>query len=87
MAPTRSSLKALMRMLGILGHEAAEPPYSPQLSIETFACAAVGEHCRGGVVVCAIMPSEGMTVPRILQRRVRFAGKQCLDLSSRCLKD
>ena len=61
MAPTRPSLRALMRTLGILRHEPRSLRTHPQLSLEKFACPAVGEHRRGGVVVCAIMPSEGMT--------------------------
>src|ERR1700681_2177640 len=47
------------------GPKRLEDRRSPQLSMEKFGCAAIGERRRGGVVVCAVMPGEGVMLPRI----------------------
>jgi hypothetical protein len=54
--------------------------------MQKFACPPVGQRCRRGIVMCSVMPGEGMTLPPIaVDRRVGFAGKCYLDLSLRCL--
>ena len=54
--------------------------------MEKFACPAIGERCRGGVVVCAVVPSEGVTLTRItVDCRVRLVGERLFDLGLRRL--
>src|SRR5580658_9443347 len=59
---------------------------SPQLLMQKFGCPPVGERCRGGIVVCPVMPREGMILARIaVDSRVRFFGKYLFNLSLRGL--
>ena len=52
----------------------------PQLPIQKFAGPPVGKRCGGGVVVCPIVPGEGVVLTRIaVDRRVGFASECLLD--------
>src|SRR5579872_379077 len=54
--------------------------------MEKFACPAIGERCRGGVVVCTVMPSEGVTLARIaVDCRIWVACERLLDMGLRRL--
>src|ERR1700733_7218784 len=58
------------------------------MEMEKFGCAAIGERRRRGVVVGAVMPREGVMLPRIaVDSRIGFAGKSRLDLDLRRLGD
>src|SRR4029077_6025028 len=59
---------------------------SPQLLMKKFACPPIGERCRRGIIVCAVMPREGMVLTRIaVDCRVWFLSKCRFDLSLRGL--
>jgi hypothetical protein len=48
----------------------------------------MGERCCRGIVVCPIVPREGVILTRIAEDcRVRFVGKGCFDLSLRRFRD
>ena len=48
--------------------------------MEKFGRTAIGERRRRGVVVCAVVPREGVMLPRItVDSRIGFAGKSRLD--------
>src|SRR5580704_11901872 len=59
---------------------------SSQLAVEKGICPLVGKRCRGGIVMRATMPREGMILTRIAEdRRHWFLSKCRLDLSLRSL--
>src|SRR5580700_1415462 len=59
---------------------------SSQLAVEKGVCPLVGKRCRGGIVMRATMPREGMILTRIaVDRRHWFLSKCRLDLSLRGL--
>src|SRR5260370_17060583 len=63
------------------GPKRLEDRRSPQSLMQKFACSPVRERCRRGVVVPAIMPSEGVMLPRIaVHPRFLLAGKARLYL-------
>ena len=54
--------------------------------MEKFGCAAIGERRRSSVVVCAVVPCEGVMLPRIaVDCRVSVVGERLLDLGLRGL--
>src|SRR5580692_3084987 len=56
--------------------------------MEKFGRPAIGERRRRGVVVCAVVPREGVMLPWIaVDSRIGFAGKSRLDLDLRRLGD
>ena len=72
----------------VFGVQHLRDPTSPQVAMEKFVRAAVGECRRRGVVVCSVVTGEGVMLSRIAADfRVWSAGKSGLDLGLRRLGD